>query len=160
MGSRIIVIVKAIISGTVIAFALLVSCAGGPPQTKEAVREAMIKHISKRSDMTLGSMDIDVSAVTFKEGVADATVTFSVKGGAPGAAMSMPYQLEAKGKEWVVKSRSEKGGAANPHGGGMPDAGAMPQGGSGAMPSPEELRQSMPPEQVMPPGHPSVEKKK
>ena len=139
---------KAILSGSVIAFALLVGCAGGPPQTKEAVREAMIKHISKRADMTTSTMDIDVSAVTFKQNEADATVTFSVKGGAPGASMSMPYQLEAKGKEWVVKSRSEKGGAANPHGGAMPDAGA-----GGAMPSPEEMKQTMPP------NHPTVEKK-
>lgn len=132
-----------------IAFALLTSCAGGPPQTKEAVREGVVKYIAKRPDMMMTSMDIDVTAVSFKQGEAEATVSFTAKGSPAGAggSMTMPYILEAKGKEWVVKARSTGGGApgANPHGGA-----AAP----GAVPPIPDM--TMP--QAMPPGHPSMEK--
>ena len=117
------------------------SCAGGPPQTKEAVREGVVKYISKRSDMMMASMDVEVSAVAFKQGEAEATVAFSAKGSSGGGAMTMNYQLEAKGKEWVVKSRRDTGGGVNPHSGG-----AMEGASGGAMPP-------------MPRGHPPVEKK-
>ena len=133
---------KAILIGNLTAFALLVSCAGGPPQTKEAVQEGVIKYISKRSDMTMSSMNVEVSSVSFKQGEAEATVSFSAKGSTGGAgSMTMNYQLEAKGKEWVVKSRRDTGGGANPHGGAMEG-----QGAGGGMPP-------------MPQGHPPAEKK-
>ena len=132
---------KAIFVGSVTAIALLVSCSGGPPQTKEAVREGVIKYISKRSDMTMASMNVEVSSVSFKQGEAEATVAFSAKGTTSGGgAMTMNYQLEPKGKEWVVKSRRDTGGGANPHGG------AAAEGSGGAMPP-------------MPQGHPPAEKK-
>ena len=133
---------KVILISSITACALLVSCAGGPPQTKEAVQEGIVKYISKRKDMMMSSMNVEVSAVTFKQGEAEATVAFSAKN-APGGggSMTMNYQLEAKGKEWVVKSRRDTGGGtANPHGGGAMEAPA------GAMPA-------------MPPGHPPAEKK-
>jgi hypothetical protein len=117
--------VKAILIGSLTAIALLVSCAGGPPQTKEAVREGVLKYIAKRPDMMMASMNVEVSSVSFKQGEAEATVAFSAKGTSGGGAMTMNYQLEAKGKEWEVKSRRDTGGA-NPHGGGA--MAPMPQG--------------------------------
>ena len=133
---------KAIFVGSVFAVALLVSCGGGPPQTKEAVREAVIKHIAKRNDMTLSSLNVEVSSVSFQQGKAEATVSFSTKGTPGGGGMTMPYQLEANGREWVVKSRSDKSGGTNPHGATGMD------GTGGSMPMP-----------AMPEGHPPVEKK-
>jgi hypothetical protein len=133
--------VKAILCSIVIVFSLLTSCAGGPPQTKEAVRDGVVKYISKRSDMMMSSMDVDVASVAFKQGEAEATVSFTAKGAPPGGSMTMNYLLEAKGKEWVVKSRRDTSGGvagANPHGGMAPSM----EGGA----------------QAMPPGHPSIEK--
>jgi hypothetical protein len=137
--------VKAILIINLTAIALLVSCSGGPPQTKEAVQAGVVKYISKRSDMTMSSMNVEVTAVSFKPEGAEATVAFSAKGSPGGSgSMTMNYQLEPKGKEWVVKSRRDTGGGANPHGGAAMDGGA-----EGAMP----------PMPAMPQGHPPVEKK-
>ena len=132
---------KAILIGSVAAIALLVSCGGGPPQTKEAVREGVIKHIAKRKDKSLSSLNVEVSSVSFQQGKAEATVSFSTQGASGGGGMTMPYQLEANGREWVVKSRSDASGGANPHG-------ATGMEGAGSMPMP-----------AMPEGHPPVEKK-
>ncbi len=147
---------KAILIINLTAIALLVSCAGGPPQTKEAVQDGVVKYISKRSDMTMSSMNVEVTAVSFKQGEAEATVAFSAKGSSGGAgSMTMNYQLEAKGKEWVVKSRRDTGGGANPHGGG-----AMEGGAGGAMPMLPQGEGSGGATPPMPQGHPPVEKKK
>ena len=91
----------------------------------------------------MSSMNVEVSSVSFKQGEAEATVAFSAKGSSGGGAMTMNYQLEPKGKEWVVKSRRDTGGGANPHVG--PAMGSEEAGG--ATPA-------------MPEGHPPAEKKK
>jgi len=97
-------------------------------QSKEAIRQAVIDHIS--SKVNVAAMDVDVTSVTFKGQEADATVSFRVKGANSGTPMEMPYTLEQKGGKWVVK---DKGGVSSPHG-------AMANPGGAALP----------------PGHPTV----
>jgi hypothetical protein len=84
-----------------------------------------MKHLSSRSDLDIDSLQVDVATVTFRNGEADAVVSFRPKGSTdPASAMQIRYTLERKGGEWVVKSRSEAGGS--PHGGAPPDGGLPP----------------------------------
>jgi hypothetical protein len=120
---------------------IVVSLAGcrSAQQSRDAVRKGVIDHLSKRSDMLVSSMDIDIVSVSFRKGEADAVVSFRPKGSSEGG-MQMSYALENKGGQWVVKGKRDSGGS--PHG----EGGAMaPPPGQG---SPGEL----------PPGHPPVKK--
>jgi hypothetical protein len=105
-------------------------------ENKEAVRQAVIDHLATRSNLNVGSMQVDVTSVSFRGDEVDATVSFRAKGADSGSGMTMDYTLERKSSRWVVKSRRETG--ATPHGS---MEGAMPEG----MPSGE-----------LPAGHPPV----
>ncbi len=123
-----------------LAAVVWLSGCSGDIQNKEAVREGVIEHLSANSGLDIGSMDIEVTSVEFRENEADAVVSFQAKGSDdPAASMQMRYLLEKKGRRWVVKS---KGGGTGAHGGGMgsPQGTPPPSGG------------------MMPPGHPPIEK--
>lgn len=109
-----------------VGIVLLGGCNRGV-ENKEAVRQAVIDHLANRAGLNVASMQVDVSAVSFRKDEADATVVFRSKGGDPGQSMTMNYTLERKGGRWVVKGRSESG---MPHGaaGTPPPGGQMPQG--------------------------------
>ncbi len=100
-------------------------------QSKEAVRQAVIDHLSARKGLDVGSMQIEVTSVQFRDKEADATLSFRPKGSTePESGMQMNYTLEQQGNRWVVKSRAETGGS--PHGGvEMPSS---PPGETPAMP--------------------------
>jgi hypothetical protein len=101
-------------------------------QSKDAVREGVLKYLSKRGD--LAAMDVSVAGVNFRGNEADATVHFQAKGNsAQGAGLTIPYVLERKGNEGVVKGRT---------GGDQHGAQGMPGGGGGGG--------------SLPPGHPVV----
>lgn len=103
-----------------------VACAKSP-QNPEAVKQAVVEHLSKRTDGMLSAMDIDVKTVSFRADGADAIVSFRPKGSKEGG-MDMNYELELKDGKWAVKP---KPGAGNsPHGGAAPTPGtnAMPPG--------------------------------
>ena len=92
-------------------------------QSKEAVHQGVMQHLTGRSDLDLSSMDVEVSSVVFRDSEADATVAFRAKGSNdPGAGMSLKYTLERKGNQWVVKGKA--GAAGTPHGA----AGDLPPG--------------------------------
>ena len=93
-------------------------------ETKEAVRQGVVDHLSSRTGLSVASMQIDVLSVDFRGKEADTTVSFRPKGGGEG--MQMKYTLERKGDRWVVKGRagSESG---NPHG-----SAAAPENAKGA----------------------------
>jgi hypothetical protein len=119
-------------------------------QTNEAVKAGVVKHLTQNSGLNVAAMDIEVTAVTFKDNEAEATVGFKPKGGAGASGMSMKYSLEKKGGEWVVKKKADSGmghGAAMP-GGVMPSSG-MPSDAthSGAAAAPAGK---------MPADHPSI----
>lgn len=124
----------------------LVGCNKGSIDTKEAVRQGVIDYLAGRQNLNVASMNVQVTAVTFKENEADAMVSFAPKG-AGGQPVSIPYTLERKGSRWVVKPRAA---GQSPHGGAMPSG----QNPHGAMPGGE-----MPEGGGMPPGHPAVPQK-
>ena len=105
----------------------------------EAVRQGVMNYLAKKSG--LSSMDVTITSVSFKKDEADAVVHFQAKGSsAPGSGLDIPYILERKGNEWVVKARAGSVRGANPHG----DAGGMGANPHGA---------GTP---ALPPGHPAV----
>jgi hypothetical protein len=94
-------------------------------ESKEAVRQAVLDHLAKRADLNLGSMQVDVVAVSFRQNEADATVSFRAKGARDGPSMSMRYTLEKRTGGWIVKGRSEAG---TPHGTAGQTTGGLPPG--------------------------------
>ena len=135
---------------------LLAACNRGNAD-KSAVRQSVIDFVAARG-INVAGMNVELTSVQFNGNHADASVSFSPKGGPAGAGMSMNYQLEQQNGKWVVMGRKDVGsphgggamppGGANPHGGAMPPAGADPHGGvmpvpenphGAAMPSPQDL---------------------
>jgi len=108
-------------------------------QTKDAVRQGILTYLTQNKNLSVSSMDIDVTQVTFRDKEADAVVLFKPKGGDAASGMSMRYTLERQGSTWVVKKKADSG-----HGATAPGSMQMP---SGSMPMPSG---SMP----MPSGHP------
>jgi hypothetical protein len=130
--------------------ALVLTSCGKDIQNKDAVRQGVVDHLKARKnlDLDLSSMQLEVTAVTFRENEADAEVSFVPKGGTAAQGMTMKYTLERKGDAWAVKQKSEA--TNNPHSGGamappagMPGAtpGGMPGAGGGMS---------------LPPGHPPM----
>jgi hypothetical protein len=110
----------------ILAVAALAGCKKNI-QNKEAVKQAVLEHLSKRSDLQVGQMDIDVTNVAFRENEADATISFKPKG-VEGGGMEMTYALERKGNIWTVKPKAASSGMG--HGMVSPEPGPAP----GAMP--------------------------
>ena len=96
-------------------------------QNPEAVKQAIVEHLSKRTDNMLSAMDIDVKNVSFRADGADAAVSFRPKGSKEGG-LDMNYELELKNGKWAVKPKPAMQG--DPHGGAVP----TPTTGGGAMP--------------------------
>ncbi len=109
-------------------------------QNEAAVKQGVVDYLAQRSDLNMKAMQVDVTAVSFREDEADATVSFRPKGSA-GGGMMMRYTLERQGSRWVVKGKGHSGVGQAPHGQ-MPPGG-MPGATPGAAPA-------------LPPGHPSV----
>jgi hypothetical protein len=122
--------------------ALLLAGCSKNIDTTEAVKDGIIKDISKTIDV--GTMDITVDSVSFREKEADATVSYTPKG-APGAqAMVMSYALERQGDEWKIKSRS----MLTPHDQAATGQTNLPPGHPGVS--------AVPPGTPLPPGHPAA----
>ena len=105
-------------------------------QNPEAVKQAIVEHLSKRTDNMLSAMDIDVKNVSFRADGADAAVSFRPKGSKEGG-LDMTYELESKNGKWVVKPKPAM--QSDPHG-------AVPQGSAPAIEGGA----------AMPPGHPPI----
>ena len=107
-------------------------------ESKEAVREGLMEHLSKNSGLDMKAMDIDVGEVKFQGNQATAVVSFKPKS-SPDAGMAMPYTLERQGAKWVVQK------AGGGHGAGMPAT-------EGGVPAPAPAA----PGGELPSGHPPV----
>jgi hypothetical protein len=130
-------------------------------ESKEAVREGLMEHLTKNTGLDMKAMDVDVADVKFQGNQATAVVSFKPKS-SPDAGMSMPYTLERRGAKWVV----QKAGSGGGHGAGMPPATEGPAPGA----APGELPSGHPPvgggagagagaqggAADLPPGHPPV----
>lgn len=114
-------------------------------QTNDAVKQAILNHLSNNKGLNVASMDIDIQQVTFRENEADVLVGFAPKGQGAENGMRMNYTLERKGNEWVVKSKADSGGMGAHGEGAMPPAqggalppGHPPTGGGEASPAPKK----------------------
>ncbi|MBV8819136.1 MAG: hypothetical protein JO022_12315 [Acidobacteriaceae bacterium] len=102
--------------------------------TPEAVKQGVIRDLSKRVDVQ--NMDVNVNSVSFRGKEAEALVSFAPKGGNPSSGLTMRYTLEREGNEWRIKGRSQ--GDLNRHTQGMTEH----PGEGGQM--------------QLPPGHPAL----
>lgn len=119
------------IPGVTLAFLMLLAC-GPNIDNKEAVQRGIIQDVGKRAD--IGSMDVNVTSVSFRGKEADAVVSFAPKGGPASSGITMRYTLERGSNGWVVKDRSQAD--IKRHAGGVPEtpgnqlpAGHPPLGG-------------------------------
>lgn len=125
---------------------LLAGCSQNAANSPEAVRQGVITYLAGVAGLDVGQMDVEVSAVSFGEDSANATVSIRPRGSTdPAAGMQMSYTLERQGSRWVVTNRSETG---SPHGEGM-------MGGEGTMGG-EGMMGGDTPTGEMPPGHPPM----
>ena len=93
---------------------------------REAIRAAIEKHLTERSNLNRSAMDVKIGQVSIEGNTAQAQVEFQAKGNAAaGFTMQMNYQLERQGDVWVVRSSRATGdNPAHPQGGAMPPASA------------------------------------
>ncbi len=96
-----------------LAGVLLLAACGGPPQNKDAIKQAVVEHLQQGSGLDMKLMDMEVVALTFSGKEAHATVSFRPKS-QPEQGMEMNYTLEAKGNKWAVVKKTGSGGV--PHG--------------------------------------------
>lgn len=104
------------------------------------MRQAVVDHLSARSDLNMSQMQVDVNSMVFRQNEADVTVSFRPKGGMASSGMQMRYTLERNGNRWVVKGRG-----TGPHETMRPPAGQPGAAPGGQMP---------PAGSQLPPGHP------
>jgi len=113
--------------------------AGQGDRDREAIRAAIEKHLSERSDLNRSAMDVKIGQVSIEGNTAQAQVEFQAKGNAAaGFTMQMNYQLERQGNVWVV--RGSRAGGDNP---------MHPPGGAAMPPTPS-------PSDSVPAGHLAV----
>lgn len=115
-------------------------------RNQDAVRQGVMDYLAGKG-LNMAGMDVSLTSVQYNGDQAEASVSITAKGGAPGTGMAPVYILSQKGGKWTVTGRKETGGpphgggaapgAENPHGAGAPPA--APAGGSDKMPSPEDL---------------------
>lgn len=86
------------------------------------MKQAILDHLGKRSDMLAQSMKIDVVSVSFRDKEADAVVSVAPKEG--GAGIQMNYSLVMEGGKWTVKPSAK----ASPHGNTPMPTGELPAG--------------------------------
>jgi len=115
--------IQTILVSTALLGALTFGGCAKKNDTPEAVKEGILRDIGKSFDV--GSMDVNVDSVSFRDNEADAVVSYSLKGSKdPSSMMTMKYVMErhSDGK-WYIKSRYSNSGGA-----GGSDKGALPAG--------------------------------
>jgi hypothetical protein len=126
-----------------LASVLLLGACGGAPQSKDAVKQAILEHLQKGSGLDMNLMNMEIVALTFNGKEAHATVAFRPKS-QPEQGMEMSYTLEAAGNKWNVVKKTGAGGV--PHGQPQQESplnlppGHPPMGGSPAAPPTETPR--------------------
>ncbi len=133
----------------VLAAVVLAGCGSNRGiQNEAAVRQGVIDYLSKRTDLSLSAMEVNITSVSFRQNEADATVAFRPKGAPASSGMAMRYTLERQGNRWVVKGRGHSQAGQQQHGA-MPP-GATPPG----QPAPGAAGAGG--ERALPPGHPPI----
>jgi len=100
---------RGLATSVAVAALLLAGCAK-KNDTPEAIKQGVIRDISK--NFNVSNMDVIVDSVSFRDKEADATVTFALKGGNASQGMTMRYTMERHDDgEWYIKSRASASGA-------------------------------------------------
>lgn len=96
---------------------------------KDAIRDAVIKHIAGMNGLNVNNMTIAVTQATIHGDTAEANVEIRAKNSEPNAPpMQLVYQLQKQGTEWVVTKGQATGGMQHPAPGEMPPQGNLPPG--------------------------------
>lgn len=120
-------------------------------KTRDQVRNDLMQHLSTKTGLDMGALDVDVTKVTFENNQAQAMVSFhqkndsSINGG-----MVMVYTLAPKDGHWVVVRRGDSQG--HQFGDQRPADPTLPPG----HPSVDGAAPGSPPSDSLPPGHPPV----
>jgi hypothetical protein len=139
-------------SAAICLAALLLAGCSKNIDTPEAVKDGVLKDIAKKVDV--GSMDVNVDSVSFREKEADAQVSFMPKGAPLSQAITMNYVLERQGDEWHIKSRTMNMRGGNMQGGNM--HGQQPTGQATLPPGHPGVSAAPDPGTPLPPGHPQL----
>lgn len=129
---------------SLLAAALFLAGCSKNIDTTDAVRQGIMDYMSSvapKIGLDMSSMQVDVTAVSFEQDHARATVTVTPKiAGATG--MQLVYNLDRKGDKWVVNGNAQSAGSGHgtqgSPGGAQSSAPAAPNG------------------TALPPGHPAV----
>lgn len=126
---------RLLLAGLAVSVLAFLGCNRRPPESEDAVRQAIEKYLATRSNLNMQGMSIAVGAMRFHDDRAEADVVFKARSDSK-AVMSMHYSLKQNGASWEVI----------PQGGGHPGAMPPPSGeGAGSTGTPD-----------LPPGHPSI----
>ncbi len=143
---------------------LFVACSS-KANSDDAIRKAILDHLSSRPGLDMSKMDVDVSKVTVNGDKASVDVVFKVKGGAANQTMGMTYDMVRSHGAWKVQGtptgHGADGGAgaagASPHGAGGPPTTAMPGDAGGEKAgSSESFHPQVGGTGALPPGHPPM----
>jgi len=122
-------------------FVFLTGGCKSKPDSKDAIRDGVVKHIGAMNGLNVNNMTITVTKTTVNGDRAQADVDIRAKNSDPSApAMQLTYDLQKQGEKWVVLKGQPTGGMQHPAPGEMPPAGSMPPGhpptgSSGQMPA-------------------------
>jgi hypothetical protein len=130
----------------------------------DAIRAAIVKHLTDRGGLNMAAMDVNVKQVSVNGDQAQAQVEFRPKQG--GGGMQVAYTLQRVQGAWVVAHGQPAGGeishppmdrppTAAPAPGAAPTAGATPE-----FPSMDKFKKPgpAPGSGALPPGHPPTAK--
>jgi hypothetical protein len=108
---------------------LLTSGCKAKTDNKDAIRDAVVKHIAGMNGLNVNNMTITVTKATVNGDKAQADVDIRAKNSDPSApAMQLTYELQKQGEEWMVLKGQATGGMQHPAPGEMPPQGTMPPG--------------------------------
>jgi hypothetical protein len=120
---------RAFLATTLGAMLLFTGACKSKTESKDAIRDGVVKHIASMNGLNMNNMTVTVTQATINGDTAQASVDIRAKNGDPGAPpMQMVYQMQKQGKEWVVVKGLPTGGMQHPAPGEMPPQGSMPPG--------------------------------
>ena len=129
-----------------------------PQNENDAIRVAIMQHLSGLKTLNLDAMEMNLRNVTINGGQAHAEVEFRPKTGAPpGAGMQVSYNLEKRDGAWLVlKSQAAGGMIQHPDPGQNPNA--TPGVHPGGLPNFNDILNpgGAPAQGSLPPGHPPI----
>jgi hypothetical protein len=139
---------------------LLTGACKSKTDNKDAIRDAVVKHIAGMNGLNVNNMSIVVTQATVNGDKAQANVDIRAKNADPSSPpMQLSYDLQKQGEEWVVLKGQPTGGMQHPAPG-HPATG----GTSGQMPASHPdfnsiLKAAQPPAQQAPAQQPTPQPK-